>query len=281
MRYPFSESVAKKSRSNFYPAFFFLPAEKREAICAIYAFSRFVDDSVDEATNRENARKEIQLWRQRLKSCYNGRLFDSHPLLPEISEVIRQFEISQSIFEDLLIGVEMDLVKTRYKTFEELEKYCYHVAGTVGLLCNQIFGGSSENHRAYALSLGTAFQLTNILRDIGGDLDRGRLYLPLEEVASFSCRVEDLEKKIENKAFFELMKFQASRAWGYFDQAKKRLSPSERNRFVTAEVMRRFYEGILKKMEREKFPSLRRRVGLGPIQKGRILLSSWIHLRTK
>ncbi|MBI2981275.1 MAG: phytoene/squalene synthase family protein, partial [Deltaproteobacteria bacterium] len=211
MKFPFSRLIAKKSRSNFYPAFFFLPPEQRDGLCAVYAFSRLVDDAVDEAASAEKARSEISLWRRRLGSCYNGPLEDSHPLLPELSHVIGRFEIPQSIFEDLLTGVEMDLVKTRYENFSELEKYCYHVAGTIGLLCNRIFGGSGDDHRRYALSLGTAFQLTNILRDIGGDLDKGRLYLPLEEMRRFSCRLEEIERRIQNRAFDELMKFQVNR----------------------------------------------------------------------
>src|SRR3989338_3348687 len=174
----YSEEVAKKSGSNFYPAFFFLSKEERAALSSIYAFSRLVVDAVDHAVNLEKAKSELSEWKDFLDRCYESNKIPGHPLYPEMKETIERYKISKKYFEDLLRGVEMDLTKKRYESFSELETYCYHVAGTVGLLCNQIFGRPTEAHHSYAISLGTAFQLTNIIRDVGLDLERDRVYLP-------------------------------------------------------------------------------------------------------
>lgn len=137
--YPYSARIARGSGSNFYWSFFFLPRDKKNAILAVYAFSRLVDDAVDEATSEAKAREEIAQWRRRLKEVYAGET-GGHPLLPELKDAIDRFHIPREYFEDLVTGMEMDLTKRRYETFDELETYCYHVASTIGLLCNHLFG---------------------------------------------------------------------------------------------------------------------------------------------
>lgn len=271
-----SEQIARQSRSNFYPAFAFLPKDQRKGLAAVYAVSRLIDDAVDQAVSSETARHEISLWRQRIWSCYQDGLPDEHPLLGELSETIRHFDIPYYFFEDLLKGVEMDLVKKRYETFGDLEIYCYHVAGTIGLICNQIFGIPKREYEEYALLLGTAFQLTNILRDIGSDLKQGRIYIPLEDFRRFRYTPEDLQNQVRDHRFFSLMKFEVARAHGYFEQAEKVLTEKQRRQLVSAEVMRRFYFCLLKKIERQKFPSLKKRVSLSLWQKAWILGRSWV-----
>jgi 15-cis-phytoene synthase len=274
--FEYSRDVARTSRSNFYPAFRFLTPQRRDGLCAVYAFSRLVDDAVDQAINVERGKAEIALWRRRLLGCYEGGNAESHPLLPELRETIEHFEIPKEVFLDLLTGVEMDLTKRRYQTFAELEKYCYHVAGTVGLLCNQIFGAKTEVHREYAVLLGTAFQLTNILRDVGSDLERDRIYLPLEDLKRFSYPVSELEARVWNQSFFHLMQFESARARGYFEQAQLKLSEAAETEFLAAEVMRRFYSKILSKVVKKKFPVLRKKVSLNPLEKIAILTSTWV-----
>lgn len=278
-RYPYSREVARRSGSNFYYSFFFLPREKRNALISVYAFSRLVDDSVDEAAGNDEARGGIGLWRKRLSLCFNGSREVpegsdlSHPLLPELSETIRRFGIPEKYFLDLLAGVEMDLARNRYEIFPELEIYCYHVAGAVGLVCNHLFGlQEDERARRYAVLLGTAFQLTNILRDVGSDAKRGRIYLPREELSRFGVAESDLLEGKVSPPFFEMMRFQAGRARDYFEKARQALPSKIRKKIVPAEIMAAFYEEILRKLIRERFPVYSRKVSLSRVEKARLVL---------
>ncbi len=277
--YEQSARITRESGTNFYPAFLFLQPEQRGAMMAVYAFSRLVDDAVDQSLSREVARKEIDDWRVRLDSCYDERIPDGHPLLPELKRAIHDYQIPRLLFEDLLQGVEMDLDKKRYETFGELEKYCYHVAGVVGLICNRIFGLQREGAGHFAVLLGTAFQLTNILRDIGSDLDRDRIYLPLEDFARFSYRPEDLQNRVRNDPYLNLMRFEAARTWGYFAEADRLLNPEEKKQVVPALVMSRFYQTILERLERKQFPSLERQIKLSKWLKIYLTVSSWLRWR--
>ena len=276
--YPYSWEITKRSGSNFYWSFFFLPREKRNAIRAVYAFSRLVDDAVDEAEGEEGARLQIEIWRARLALCFNGHAvpdFDStlfHPLLSELSDTIRRFQIPPRYFLDLLKGVEMDLTKKRYETFGELETYCYHVAGTIGLLCNHLFGIQDQKGQKgedYALLLGRAFQLTNILRDLGSDANRGRLYLPREDLARFGLTTSDLlERRGGNEdLFLKLMRFEAARAEACFQEAFRTLSPNLRKSLIPAEIMSAFYHRILQRLQEENFPVYEKKVLLSQYEK--------------
>ena len=284
--YPNSARIAGASGSNFYWSFFFLPRVKRNGILAIYAFSRLVDDAVDEAESAEKAREEIALWRRRLDLCYgqNGgpREGDEafHPVLPEVADAVQRFEMPRQYLEDLLIGVEMDLVKKRYETIAELEKYCYHVAGTVGLMCNRLFGYDDESARQYAILLGRAFQLTNILRDVGKDAKTGRIYLPREDLRKFSVEEKDLLEGRSSDSFRRLMDFEAERAEKAFGQAFAKLSLKRRKKLLPAEMMSSFYRRILDKVRQENYPVFEKTVSLSRAEKlgllAKTLVRSWI-----
>lgn len=273
---PFSTKVARDSGSNFYWSFFFLPKAKRSAILVVYAFSRLVDDAVDEAADESSARKELALWRRRLAACYGEGAASAegvpHPLLPELKKTVENFGIPRSYFDDLLAGMEMDLSKKRYATFAELETYCYHVAGTVGLLCNHLFGYDEEAARRYAVLLGKAFQLTNIIRDVGKDARLGRIYLPAEEMQRFGVEEKDVMEGRRSDAFLSLMNFEAERASGYFAMAFEALSYQKRRKIVPAEMMAAFYQALLEKTHAENYPVFEKKVSLGAMKK--ILLAA-------
>lgn len=268
-RLSFSRTVARRSGSNFYASFFFLPPSRREALMTVYAFSRIVDDSVDETADASEAEKEIQLWRRRIHLGSNGNLF--HPLLPELLEVIGRYDLPKNYFLDLLTGVEMDLNKKRYETFSELETYCYHVAGVVGLLCNRLFGLPGEEAKRYAILLGTAFQLTNILRDVGGDARRGRIYIPREDLRRFAVAESDLLDGIGGPRFLELMHFEADRAEEFFRRAFQALPDPKRQRILPAAIMTSFYQALLEKLRAEDFPVFKRKVSLSRLRKFRLV----------
>lgn len=274
---PYSLSVARASGSNFTASFFFLPEEQRRGILTLYALARLVDDAVDEAADPATALAQIKSWREFLAACYspNGHS-SSHPLFPELRETIQRFEIPTGYFEDLFRGVEMDLEKKRYESFEELKVYCYHVAGTIGLLCNQVFGRRDSAGRDFAVALGTAFQLTNILRDIGSDARRGRIYLPLEDLRGFYCTEHAILTGQRERGFDDLVHFEAKRAWGLFREAEGILSAKERRNLIAAKMMSSVYQKLLKKLERENFPVFEKKVSLSKLEKGLVLLKAFL-----
>lgn len=270
--FAYSSGIARNSGSNFYWSFFFLPKAKRDAILAVYAFSRLVDDAVDEATSEPKAREEIALWRRRLAACYeDGSISDptiAHPILPELRDTVRDFQIPRAYFDDLITGMEMDLAKKRYATFGELETYCYHVASTIGLLCNHLFGYRDDaGALRYAVLLGKAFQLTNIIRDVGKDAQLGRIYLPAEELKRFGVEEADILAGKTSEGFYRLMNFQADRAADYFQKAFKELPEAKRRKIVPAEMMAAFYQSILHKARRENFPTFEKKVSLTGLEK--------------
>lgn len=275
---PASREITRQSGSNFAWSFFFLPRERRHGITTVYALCRLVDDAVDEAPDERTARAEVERWRRRLDSCFNGvtpkeaedPLIVS--LMEELRETVRRFSIRRDPFEDLLKGVAMDLEHKRYATLGDLETYCYYVAGTIGLLCNAIFGVAGEEARTYALRLGTAFQMTNILRDVGSDAGRGRIYLPLEDLARFGVSEGEILRGRMTPPLRCLLEFQAERAKGYFEQAEALLPQGIRRRIVPAEMMRSFYQKILQKIVREGFPVLERKVTLTRAEKVGLLV---------
>lgn len=275
MNHSISRQIAQKSGSNFYYSFFFLSPEKRNGMMTLYAFSRLVDDAVDEAPDEKQARQELEIWRRRLDLCFDG-LSDvspelAHPILPELSQTIKQFGLLQESLADLLKGVEMDLVQKRYVTFQELERYCYHVASTVGLLCNQLFGYSGEAAKEYAILLGKAFQLTNILRDVGSDARRGRIYLPQDEMLRYGVGEQDIFQGKRTDEAIKLFSFQAERAEDYFQKAFRALDDTKRRKILPAAIMTAFYHRILEKIKEEQFPVLERKVSLSKMEKGCLL----------
>lgn len=244
-----------KRRSNFSVAFALLPAEQRSAIRAVHAWSRAVDDAADEEPDSRRAEALIAHWRQDLAALYEGT--PAEPVTRALQPHVARYEIPRLYFEDLLSGIEMDLARDRYGSFAELERYCYRVASVVGLICLRIFGDREERGRAYAESLGMALQLTNIVRDVGGDFARGRIYLPTDEMSRYGYDEKDLARGTRNEAFSRLMRHQAARARLYFEAAAAEARTLDRRRFLAAEIMGRVYRRLLEKIEASDFDVFR------------------------
>ena len=280
MKLPFpkySHQVAKQSGSNFYLSFGILRPDQKAGMYAAYAFSRMVDDAVDREAPLEQKKSRLEHWRQELMGCYNGGA--KHPVMRELALVIEHFQIPQQYFLDLIEGMMMDLSVHRYRTFSELQDYCYHVAGVVGLICNAIFGQRNQKAHDYALNLGTAFQLTNILRDVGTDVEQGRIYLPLEDLAQFQCSEQQIIDKVYTPEFYEVMQFEWERAKDFFDKAHDILPPEERRSLVAAEIMDGIYYRLLWKIRKRHFQVLGRKIKVPQYQKLFVLLSAWMRAR--
>ncbi len=270
--------ITRRSRSNFYYAFFFLTTEQRAAIEAVYSFFRVVDDAVDEASSAEEGRAALRTWRRELAACY-GEGEPAHPISRSLAVQIGRFELTREPFEEVIRGVEMDLEGRRYETFEELEVYCRRVASAVGFSCIEIFGSRGERSRRYADTLGQAFQLTNILRDLRADARRGRLYLPVEEMRRFGYAESDAAEGRTGPAFSALMQFQCARARGLFRRAGEELPPSEEERLLAAEIMRAIYGGVLARIERRPESVMEGRISLSRPRK--IALAAAAYARTR
>lgn len=248
---PPSSRPSPRRRSNFSVAFALLPREQQSAIRAVHAWSRAVDDSVDEESDPAQARATLARWRADLAFLHEGQ--PAEPVSRALAPHVRHFEIPRGYFEELVAGVEMDLTRARYATFEELERYCYRVASVVGLICLRIFGDREERGRAYAKALGTALQLTNIVRDVATDYARGRVYLPSDEMARFGYDEEALARGERNEAYLRLMRHQAERARRYYAAAAEEVRALDRRRFMAAEIMSRIYRRLLSKIEARDF----------------------------
>lgn len=242
--------VASKG-TNFGVAFHVLPSAQREAIRAVHAFSRRVDDAVDEEPDRERAREEIEHWRREIAACYEGEPLE--PAAIQLKPHLQRFRIPRRYLEELLNGVEMDLTHHRYRTFPELRGYCYRVAAVVGFICLRIFGDEEERGRNYAENLGLALQLTNILRDLGADHTRGRIYIPAEDLQSFGYSEEALARHERSEAFHSLMRFQVARARAFFAAAEREARSLDRRRIVAAEIMSRVYQRLLARIEARNY----------------------------
>ncbi len=271
-----SRTITKQSGSNFYYAFLFLPKPKREALYAVYAFCRLSDDLVDESKAGVNPADALTRWRQAVDACFDDSV-DS-PIIAAVGKAARQFHIPKVYFEELLNGMEMDLTRTRYATFEELYPYCYRVASIVGLICIEIFGYTNPLTKTYAEQLGIAFQLTNILRDVGVDAQRGRIYLPQDELRRFGYSEEELLAGRYNRAFTELMRFQCERARGFFRAAKAALTVEDTRSLLAAEIMRAIYYRLLLRIEARQYNVFRGDITIGKPRK--LLLAGGLWLRS-
>ncbi len=270
-------AVTKRSRSSFYYSFLFLPRARREAMDTIYAFCREVDSVVDDAPPGSDPHEQLRQWRAELAAAYHGT--PTYPVTISLGEHARRLEIPQEYFEDLIRGVEMDLTITRYRTFEELYRYCYRVASVVGLICLKIFGTRSSHASDYAVDLGLAFQLTNILRDLATDADRGRIYLPQEDLARFGYREEELLRRTYSPAFIELMRFECARAREFYQnarQAVESLPATDRRALTVAEIMRGLYERILRRIEESDFRVFGPRISLASPYRLAIAAGVWL-----
>ena len=254
-------SFTSAGLTNFYYAFVFLPPEKRLAIEAVYAFARRGDDIVDSGLGPEEAAAGLAGYRELLEACFAGNTdrLDSPELLA-LAEAIRRFKLPRKPFEDLILGLQMDLKGMQYKTFDELSLYCYRVASTIGLICIEIFGYQNPRTRDYAVNLGTALQLVNILRDIQRDSQRGRVYIPQEDLERFGVRPAELLAGAYNDPFIELMQFECDRARSYFDRARQLLPAEDRASLKAAEIMAAIYWGLLKRIEKRCYNIYGKRV---------------------
>ncbi|MGH7410789.1 MAG: presqualene diphosphate synthase HpnD [Candidatus Methylomirabilis sp.] len=271
-----SRLVTKGSGSNFYYAFLFLPKPKREAIYAVYAFCRLSDDLVDEANAGGDPTAALTRWRKGLDLYFQDSV--GHPVIVAAGQAARRFNIPKTYFEELLNGMEMDLTRTRYATFDELYAYCYRVASVVGLICIEIFGYTNPRTREYAERLGIAFQLTNILRDLAVDASRGRIYLPLDELRRFGYPEDALSAGVYNDAFVELMRFQCERAKDYYRTACAAMPSEDRRALLAAEIMRAIYCRLLLKIEQQRYNVFRTNIALPKSHK--LLLAAGLWLRS-
>jgi phytoene synthase len=267
--------------TNFYYSFLVLPAAKRAAIVAVWDFCRAVDDAVDEADPKD-APGQVALWRQEVADCFEGRA-------PQTSQgralqpLIAQFNLPRAAFDALIEGVEMDLRSRRYETAEDLYQYCIRVASAVGLMCVEIFGYQDPRAKAYATDLGVALQLTNILRDVPGDLLRGRVYIPQEDLRRFGCTEADLKLEVEragngvtSPAVRALLRHQGERAHDYYRRAAAALPRSDARRLIAAEIMGAIYYEILQKIEREQYDVFSRVIRIPRPRRALIALRTWI-----
>jgi len=248
-------------KTSFYYSFLVLPAEQRRAIEAVWDFCRAVDDAVDEPAPELPSRDAIAFWRAELARCYEG----GAPQTPQgsgLQPFITGLDLPRQAFEDVVDGVAMDLDTSRYRTFDELCEYCRRVASAVGLICVRIFGCQNPKAADYALNLGVALQLTNILRDIPDDLSRGRVYLPLDDLAAHGCTVEDLMAGRLNERVVSLLRFECERAHEFYRRAIAARPEEDRRRLVAAEIMRAVYFATLRRIERRGYDVFHGRVKL-------------------
>jgi phytoene synthase len=248
-----SRTITRRSASNLALAFILLPRSKRDGMSALYAFCREVDDVADdEATPVQVRRKRLEQWREDVRRACEGQT-PAMPVNRELQAVIQRHNLRLGLFEDLLRGVEMDLDIKRYDTHQDLELYCYRVASVVGLLSIEIFGYRDPRCRDYAIHLGKALQLTNILRDVAGDAQRGRIYLPLAELARWNVTPEEVLQQVYSSRFEQLARSVAERACRFYAMARESLPAVDRRSMIAAELMALVYWRLLRKLERRRF----------------------------
>jgi phytoene synthase len=261
----YCQQRAAQSGSSFYYSFMFLPPKQRTAITALYAFCREVDDVVDEGHDPVVARSKLDWWRSEVAAMFHGT--PQHPVSRALVPVVADFALPESRFGEIIDGMQMDLDWNRYPDFATLEVYCHRVAGVVGLLSAEIFGCTERATRDYARSLGIALQLTNILRDVGEDVRRNRIYLPLDELARFGVTTDDLILFRETPEVAALLKFQAERARSWYDKARAALPAVDRRSQRAGLIMGAIYARLLDEVEDEGARVLNHRVSLTPITK--------------
>lgn len=264
--------ITRRSRSSFYYAFILLTAERRRALNAVYAFCRFIDDIADDESIREPAAL-LTRWREELDRVYAG--VPTRALSRALADSARRFAIPRVHFEEIIAGVEMDLSRTRYQTFEELRPYCYRVASALGLICIEIFGYRNPSAKTYAENLGLALQLTNILRDVREDAARGRIYLPLEDLARFNVSEDEILGGVYSSNFVSLMDFEAKRARELYAAAQMALAAEDRSTLLTAEAMRLIYGALLERIIKSNYRVLDRRHRLSAPHKLYLVGRAW------
>ncbi|MDC0575918.1 presqualene diphosphate synthase HpnD [Nitrosomonadaceae bacterium] len=274
----YCQEKAAQSGSSFYYSFLYLPPEKRRAITAFYAFCREVDDVVDECTEESVARMKLDWWRKEVACVYSEERGEepSHPVAKALVEVIKKINLSASQLIEIIDGMEMDLNCNRYPDFIALQLYCHHVAGVVGQLSAEIFGYQNIKTLEYAHNLGLAFQLTNIIRDVGEDARRGRIYLPEDELVKFGVSSEDILHSRESDNFRKLMEFQIERAEDYYTKAFAALPAEDRRNQRPGFIMAAIYRALLDEIKEDSCQVMRQRVSLTPIRKLWIGWRTWV-----
>ena len=270
----YCQQKAAASGSSFYYAFVFLPSERRRAITALYAFCREVDDVVDETAELQVAAAKLAWWRAEVANLYAGN--PQHPVTKALLPFTEKFSLSKQNLGEIIDGMEMDLTQTRYLDWPGLERYCYRVAGVVGLLAAGIFGYRDPGTLQYAKDLGIAFQLTNIIRDVGEDARKGRIYLPMDELQRFDAPAADILNARETPQFKALMQFQHARAQGYYDKAMAELPAHDRRAQRPGLIMAAIYRALLEEIERDGFRVLTQRTSLTPLRKFWIAWRTWL-----
>src|ERR1700683_5058889 len=269
--------IVRESRSSFYLAFFGLRKEKRNALCALYAFMRLVDNVSDEPGDLDSKRQGLARWRGMLDDAIAGRT-SANPILPALADTIERFEIPSRYFHDLILGAEMDLTVSSYATFDRLSEYCYRVAGTVGLTCLHVFGFRDPKAPDLAERLGLAFQLTNIIRDVRSDFDLGRTYLPAEDLERFGIRAEELHGPVTPQ-LQELLEFEAERAWQMYREGAPLVSRVNADSRAPLWALVRTYSSLLARIEEREFDVFPARISLSSAEKIQYLLTAGLAAR--
>jgi phytoene synthase len=259
------QQKASASGSSFYYAFLFLPPQRRAAITAFYAFCREVDDVVDEVSDPGVAASKLAWWHNEVRQAFAGQ--PNHPVTQALMPLATEFGIEEASLQSVIDGCEMDLTQTRYLDYPNLTRYCHLVAGVVGEVSAKIFGQTDAATTAYAHKLGEAFQLTNIIRDVGEDALRGRIYLPVSELQQFDVKAHEILNRVDSERFQALMQFQANRAHALYDQALALLPANDRKHQKPGLMMASIYRTLLREIEAKKFPVLTQRVALTPLHK--------------
>ena len=273
-----SSQVTRKSRSNFFFAFLALPRHRRDALYAVYAFCRTVDDIADLGSDPAVQRAGLARWRADIARCYEGGAVE-HPLARQLAVAVQDFGLPRAALEAIIDGCEMDLTHATYETADDLDPYCYRVASAVGLCCIEIFGYTDLRARQYAVSLGMALQLTNIIRDVGADARNGRVYIPQADLRRFGVASEDLRAGRYGDAFVALMAHQAARARAFYADARAAFPSVDARALVPAEIMGRIYYALLEEIEARRFRVFDARVTLPARRKAAIALRCWAAAR--
>lgn len=270
----YCQNKAAQSGSSFYYSFLFLPVEKRRAITALYAFCREVDDIADECHDTTLAETKLAWWRNEIAQTFQGQ--PHHPVSLELVAAIAAYQLELGDFNAVIDGMEMDLRQRTYEDFSALQVYCYRVAGVVGKMAAKIFGYQNPEVACYAEDLGTALQLTNIIRDVGEDARRGRIYIPKDELDRYEVRSVDILAAKNTSHFADLMTYQIARAENYYASAFKKLPVAERKNQRTGIIMAAIYRTLLGEIAQDPAQVMRQRVGLTPLRKLWIAWKTWV-----
>jgi phytoene synthase len=270
----YCQQKAAASGSSFYYSFLFLPEDKRRAITALYAFCREVDDVVDECSDAAVARTKLAWWRSELAAAFHGT--PQHPVARALAEIAPRFNLAEARLSEIIDGMQMDLDHNHYPNFEALKLYCHRVAGVVGMLSAEIFGYQDRRTLEYAAGLGLAFQLTNIIRDVGEDARRDRIYMPLDEIERHGVSLDDIARSRETNGFRRLMEFQIERAQGCYRDAFAKLPAVDRRAQRAGIMMAAIYQTLLEEIRSDGCRVLTQRVSLTPVRKLWIAWRTWI-----